>query len=164
MNTDIDKRERLYNLIIALYNGKKLRYTTGEYIVLGEPSGRWEAAIWCGGGHHIPWKEHLGAHKLASKLLAQPQQFKAESDTEIINDYICSSCGDTGLIPVIWGLVEAETGCAGSLCEENIKLLEQEDRGEVYLGGCVSDSFWINGKEPTHWCKSCSSFNLVKGE
>ena len=157
---DVDKRERLWNLITALYNGNKLRYETGEFIVLGEPCGRWEAQIWCGGGHRIHWKEHLGAHKLASILLAQPQKFKAESNTPIINEQACTQCGSYELIPVVWGLVEGETGSPSSPCEENIKILEQEDRGEVHLGGCVSDSFCINGKEPTHWCRACNSFQL----
>jgi len=145
-------------LLKALYAGKKILYKTGEFLTY------WNYQIWCGGGHRIPWREHLGAHKLSSKLLACPDEFTILEETLISSKIACCQCKHHQLIPVIWGLIEAETGSPDSLCEENILILEQEDRGEVYLGGCVSDSFVINKQEPTHWCKHCLDFRLVKDE
>ena len=164
MEKIIEGYELLISLLEALYEGKKLRYTTGEFIILGKGGGKWPPNIWCGGRHRLHRKERLGAHNLSSTLLAQPEEFTIFEETVVSSKTACCQCYHHQLIPVVWGLVEAETGCPGEFCEDNVLLLEQEDRGEVYLGGCVSDSFVIDRQEPTHWCKHCLEFRLIKNE
>jgi hypothetical protein len=51
---------------------------------------------------------------------------------------ICPVCGATG-VPIVYGLPGAD-------------LIEQEDRGEVALGGCVISDF-----SPTFQCPTCEN-------
>jgi hypothetical protein len=134
-------------LLRALYSGEEL--LDNEGFILSYFDGR----VWIGGAHEKLSSWRMSAKELAAKLITNPRKFRIFRRSPVESEQACQKCGAHEMIPVVYGLIEAYHG-DDELDKEHAELLHKEDRGEVWLGGCIPEET-EDGRMITHICRIC---------